>query len=193
MISGLLFFLYFTVLNSLLQPLQLAPEAISLIKASWGVIACGVAGGSIGLLALGAVGSGWQKTLGVGGTFFNLLGCLFYLVGSIYIYNFPDRAMRQFFTPGGSILLSFGMLLLAIAVLIARRLRGWRAFAPLLVALYFPLQFPLQALLFLGSGKGPNPILLGSWGLFWMFLGLAICSSERELARSQNSAAAWQI
>lgn len=191
MVSGLLFFLYFTALNPLLQQLQLEPGAVSMIKASWGVIAGGLAGGSIGLLALEATGTGWQKTLGLGGTFFNLLGTIFYLVGSIYIYNFPDRAARQLFTSGGSILFTLGMLLLAVSVLSARRLRGWRAVAPLLVALYFPLQFPLQAFLFLGSDRGLKPILLGSWGLFWMLLGYAIWSSGREYTHArQNGGAA---
>jgi hypothetical protein len=183
MTSGTLFFLYFTTLNFLLRQFQLDPAVVSIIKAGWGVVACGLMGGSIGLLTLKAFGSGWQNVLGLGGTFFNVLGTISYFVGSIYIYNFPDRALRQFFTPGGSILLAAGMLLVAIAVLTVGRLGGWRAFAPLLVALYFPLQFPLQTLFFLGGGRGPNPILLGCWGLCWMLLGYAIWSSGRKAAR----------
>jgi hypothetical protein len=139
-----------------------------------------MAGGSMGLLALNAAGTGRVKSLGVAGAVITLLGLASYITGSLYLYSFPDRAFKQLFTPGGSFLLTLGMLLLGIAALKARKLRGWRAATPLLVSLYFPLQFPLQSLLFLGKGRGPNPILLGVWGIFWLLLGYAIWSSARE-------------
>ena len=85
-------------------------------------------------------------------------------------------ALKQYFTPGGSVLITLGMLLMTIALLKARVLRGWRAVSALMVSLYFPLQFPLQAMLFLGKGRGPTPMLLGIWGFFWLLLGHAIRS-----------------
>lgn len=59
--------------------------------------------------------------------------------------------------------------------------KGWRNLIVLLVTLYFPFQFPLQAAFFLGQGTGPNPILLGAWGLFWGLLGFTIWLSADDL------------
>jgi hypothetical protein len=183
--GGLTFSFYFIALHSLLKAFSPPIEAGAIPGVKM-VISCVssvcLAGGSIGLLALRAAGTGRVKALGVVGAVITLLGLASYITGSLYIYGFPDRAFKQLFTPGGSFLLTLGMLLLGIAALKARRLRGWRAATPLLVSLYFPLQFPLQALLFLGKGRGPNPILLGAWGIFWLLLGYAIWSSARETA-----------
>jgi len=183
MTGGLTFSLYFIALHSLLKAFS-PPIDAGAIPAVKMVVSCVasvcLACGSIGLLAMSAAGTGRVKALGVAGAVITLLGFVSYITGSLYIYSFPDRAFKQLFTPGGSFLLTLGMLLLGIAVLKARKLRGWRAATPLLVSLYFPLQFPLQALLFLGKGRGPNPILLGAWGVFWMLLGYAIWSIARE-------------
>lgn len=183
MAGGLTFSFYFIALHSLLKAFSPPIEA-GAVPAVKMVISCVasvcLAGGSIGLLSLSAAGTGRVKALGVAGAVITLLGLASYITGSLYIYSFPDRAFKQFFTPGGSFLLTLGMLLLGIAALKARKLRGWRAATPLLVSLYFPLQFPLQALLFLGKGRGPNPILLGAWGIFWLILGYAIWSIARE-------------
>jgi hypothetical protein len=183
MSGGLTFSLYFIALHSLLKAFSPPIEA-GAIPAVKMVISCVasscLACGPIGLLAVSAAGTGRIKALGVAGAVITLLGLVSYITGSLYIYSFPDRAFKQLFTPGGSFLLTLGMLLLGIAVLKARKLRGWRAATPLLVSLYFPLQFPLQALLFLGKGRGPNPILLGAWGVFWLLLGYAIWSIARE-------------
>jgi hypothetical protein len=188
MAGGLTFFFYFIALHPLLKAFSPPIEAgaIPAVKMAISCVAsvC-LAGGSIGLLAVSAAGTGRVKALGVAGSVITLLGLVSYITGSLYIYRSPDRAFKQLFTPGGSFLLTLGMLLLGIAVLKARRLRGWRAATPLLVSLYFPLQFPLQALLFLGKGKGPNPILLGAWGVFWLLLGYAIWSIARETAATR--------
>ena len=179
-LGGLLFLFYFTGLNSLLAaltpPLETASvPALKMLLTC--VAAVCLAGGPLGLLALGAAGDGGRRVLGWAGAGLTLLGLLSYFVGSLFIYNFPERAFRQLFTPGGSALMTLGMLLLGGAVLRAGRWRGWRAAVPLVTALYFPLQFPLQAALFLGKGKGPNPTLLGAWGLFWLLLGVAVFSA----------------
>jgi hypothetical protein len=183
MAGGLTFSFYFIAPHSLLKAFSPPIEAgaIPAVKMAISCVAsmC-LAGGSTGLLAVSAAGTGRVKALGVAGSVITLLGLVSYITGSLYIYGFPDRAFKQLFTPGGSFLLTLGMLLLGIAVLKARKLRGWRAATPLLVSLYFPLQFPLQALLFLGKGRGPNPILLGAWGVFWLLLGYAIWSIARE-------------
>ena len=111
--GGLLFIFYFIGLNPLLKAFDspLAPGTVSALKMS---VACAssvfLAFGLFGLLSLGVTGSGRKKVLGVTGTVVALLGLTSYIVGSIYIYNFPERA--QFFTPGGSALIMLGMLLL---------------------------------------------------------------------------------
>src|SRR5262245_22759144 len=180
--GGLLFTFYFIGINPLLRLLDspFEPSAVAALKM---LIICVtslcLAGGSIGILALEVTGTGWKRAISFAGMAISLLGLTSYIVGSIYIYSFPERAFRQFFTPGGSILVTFGTLLLATAVLAAKRWRGCRAITPLLAGLYFPAQFPLQALIFLGRGKGPLPALLGAWGIFWVLLGYAIWSEAR--------------
>jgi hypothetical protein len=78
------------------------------------------------------------------------------------------------------------MMKLTAAVVTAKVWPGWRRFVAVLVALYFPLQIPLQATLFLGSGRGPNPFLLGGWGVCWMMLGFAIWSSIGDLPENRR-------
>jgi hypothetical protein len=188
MAGGLTFSFYFIGLHSLLKAFS-PPIDAGAIPAVKMVISCiaslCLAGGSMGLLALGAAGTGRVKSLGITGAVITLLGLASYITGSLYIYSFSERAVKQLFTPAGSFLLTLGMLLLGIAVLKTRMLRGWRAAMPLLVSFYFPLQFPLQAVLFLGKGRGPNPFLLGAWGIFWFLQGYAIWSSAREFTATR--------
>jgi hypothetical protein len=182
MAGGLLFTFYFIGINPLLRLFDspFEPSAVAALKMVIFCIAslC-LAGGSIGILALGVTGTSWKRALSFAGTALSLLGLTLYIVGSLYIYTFPERAVRQFFTPGGSILLTLGALLLATAVLAAKRWRGWRAITPLLAGLYFPAHFPIQAVFFLSRGKGPLPALLGAWGIFWFLLGYAIWSEAQ--------------
>ena len=188
-IGGLLFLFYFIGLNPLLKAFDspLEPDTVSALKMS---VACAssvfLAFGLLRLRSLGVTGSGWKTVLGVTGTVVALMGLTSYIVGSIYIYKFPDRP--QFFTPGGSALVMLGMLLLGAVVLATGTLRGWRAATPLLVGLYFPLQFPLQAVFFLKQGKGPSPMLLGFWGVFWVLLGAAVYTSSRGISRDSAAA-----
>jgi hypothetical protein len=180
--GGLLFIFYFIGLNPLLKAFD-SPLPSGIVPALQVSVACAssifLAFGLFGLLSLGVTGSGRKKVLGLAGTLVALLGLTSYIVGSIYIYSFPDRA--QFFTPAGSALIMLGMLLLGRAVLAVRTLSGWRAVTPLLVGLYFPLQFPLQAIFFLSQGRGPSPVLLGVWGVFWILLGVAVYTSSRDV------------
>jgi len=177
LVGGLIFLLDFTIVGwaMKMQFLSAMKPAASLLRAClWCVGALGLTGGAFGLLLSGATGAGWQKKLGFGGLLFNLLGAVSYIAGTIFIYNFPDRATKQIFTPLGSLLLTIGMLKLSVAVLSAGVWRDWRRFIPLLVGLYFPIQLPIQIIFFLGQGKGPNALLLGVWGILWALLGVAI-------------------
>ncbi len=175
--GGLLFFLDFAVVGWALktQFLSFSNQSANLTRAIlWVGVGLGLTGGAIGLSLCGATGTRWHRKLGICGTVFNLLGAVSYIIGTIFIYNFPDRATKQFFTPLASLLLTIGMLKLAVAVMTAGVWRDWRKFIPLIVGLYFPLQLPLQIVFFLGQGKGPNALLLGFWGVFWAFLGAVI-------------------
>jgi hypothetical protein len=177
LVGGLIFLLDFTLVGWAMKTHFLSsmkPAANMLRAALWCVGALGLTGGAAGLLLAGATGTGWQKKAGFCGLIFNLLGAVSYVAGTIFIYNFPDRATKQIFTPLGSLLLTIGMLKLGVAVLSAGVWRGWRRYIPLLVGLYFPFQLPLQMVFFLGRGKGPNALLLGVWGILWAFLGVAI-------------------
>ncbi len=179
MAGGLAFIFYFIGLPSILNAfIPIEANAIPMVELfiSCAASVC-LAGGPMGLLALNAAGTGREKVLDLSGAAITLLGLASYVTGSLYIYFYPGG--KQFFTPAGSFLLTLGMSLLSIATIKTRRLRGWRGLAPLLVCIYFPLQFPLQVIFFLGKGRGPNPILLGVWGVFWLLLGYAIWSSLR--------------
>ena len=177
LVGGLIFLLDFTLVGWVLKMNFLSsvkPAANLARTALWCVSAVGLTGGAVGLYLVGATGTGWQKKLGFGGMIFNLLGAISYIAGTLFIYNFPERATKQIFTPGGSLLLTVGMLMLGGAVLAAGVWRGWLRFIPLLVGLYFPVQLPLQIIFFLGQGKGPNPFLLGVWGILWALLGAVL-------------------
>ena len=177
LVGGLIFLLDFTLLGWALRTefLSSVKPAANLARAAlWCAGAVGLTGGAIGLHLVGATGTGWLRRLGFGGLIFNLLGAVSYIAGALFIYNFPERATKQIFTPSGSLLLTAGMLMLGGAVLSAGVWRGWQRFTPLLVGLYFPFQLPLQIIFFLGQGKGPNALLLGVWGVLWALLGAAL-------------------
>jgi hypothetical protein len=180
MAGGALFTLSFVGMRSVLELLaSVTGEEINRLLRTlvWCTAALLLTGGSIGLLALHANSASWRKAFGRAGAGIALLGVGAYVIGSIYIYLFPDRALKQFFTPGGSILLTFGTLLLAVSLTGAGRLSRWHLWTVWVTALYFPLQFPVQASLHLGAGKGPNPVLLGAWGILWSLLGYVIWNS----------------
>jgi hypothetical protein len=170
--GGVLFFTDFTLVGWAAKTHFLShsiPAVNSVRAVLWVVTALGLTGGALGLALSGATGEGWRKKLAFCGVIWSLLGAVSYVAGTIFIYNFPDRPTKQFFTPLGSLLLTIGMLKLAAAVLTAGVWRDWRRFVP--------LQLPLQIVFFLGQGAGPNPLLLGIWGLFWALLGAVIWTS----------------
>jgi len=82
--------------------------------------------------------------------------------------------------PAGAGLSTLGMLLVGIATLTGRQLRGWQAFAPLLIPTAMVLNVVFQALYFLVTGPHPNPlaaIILLCFGPMWVLVGYAIQSS----------------
>lgn len=184
LIAGLLFFLDFTLIGWTMRnnPQLREYSYVNLARLFlWVITSIGLIFAPIGLLVLGVTGKGWKRNLGIIGAMLICFGATSYIVGSIYIYKFPENGTRQIFTPLGSLLLTVGILKIAIATYFTGVWSGWRKFLVFLVALYFPLQFPLQAIFFLGQNRGPNPILLGIWGLCWAFLGLTIWSSAVDI------------
>lgn len=76
----------------------------------------------------------------------------------------------------GRLVAAIFTLLTGIAVLAARRWRGWAMFTPLLLGLC-PLIGELGSVLVFGQ---PNQVLNAAWGLFGALLGYAVLSSARE-------------
>ena len=138
----------------------------------------GLIGGPLGLLALRAAGSGRTGRAGTIGAGIALLGLVSYLVGQLYT-TLVDPEMGIFYALG-ALFSGVGMLVLGIAVLLARRLRGWQRFAPLLVGGYYALMIPIQIVFFIGPNGKPSATLLALWGLTWALLGYAIYSSARQ-------------
>ncbi len=149
----------------------------------FGIVALCLMGAPLGLLALRATGSGVVGVIGKIGLVITMLGLLSYITGMGYILLNPAQEYNQNFTPAGAVLESLGMLLVGIAVVSAKRLRGWRRFAPLFVPLYYALMLPVQIVLFIGSGLPPSLPLIGLWGSMWILVGLAIRSSAAEVER----------
>ena len=184
LVAGLLFFIDFVIIGSVLRSYPNLREypMIPLSRTFLEIlISIGLSFAPIGFLRLRVWGNGWKKKVGIIGMSIVVLGSASYITGVVYVYMNPTLGTRQFFTPLGSVLLTLGMLIAFTAILAAGVWRGWRRFVPMLVWLYFPLQFPFQALLFLGQNRGPNPFLLGTWGLCWAVLGWTIWRSPRSL------------
>jgi hypothetical protein len=137
-------------------------------------------GGPLGLLMRRAFGEGATGILGKTGVVVTLLGQVFYIVGAIYLILYPAQLPTQHFTPAGAGLSTLGMLLVGIATLTGRQLRGWQAFAPLLIPIAMVLNVGLQLVYFLVTGPHPTPlasIILFSFGPMWVLVGYAIQSS----------------
>lgn len=122
---------------------------------------------------------GWTRLLGAAGAGAAGAGAALWLAAFALLAARPEARFTQKLTPGGSLLLSVGMLALGAAVLGSHRARGWRAWAPLLVGAYFPLQLAVQLAFFLDGrdgAPGPRGELLGAWGLLWAWLGYGLAS-----------------
>lgn len=113
---------------------------------------------------------GWRSRLALAGTVVVGFGVLLWIAAFALLYVDPSVAFTQRLTPAGSVIMALGMILVGIAAVTSRRIAGWPAVTPLLVGLYFPLQFGLQLAFFLNGRDGrpgPDGLLLGAWGLLW--------------------------
>lgn len=132
----------------------------------------------------GAIRPGWLWLLATVGTALVVLGAAAWLSAFALLFSRPDLAFTQHLTPGGSALMSSGMVLFGISVLASSRLSGPRATLPLLVGVYFPLQLVAQLMFFL-NGKdgapGPNGLILGAWGLLWAAAAWSAASTGARL------------
>lgn len=137
--------------------------------------------GPLGLIILGASGSGRMRRVGLIGTWITLIGICSYLAATLSKYVVGYEV--EFFYPIGALLVGVGMLTLGIAVFIARSLGGWRRIAPLIVGLYYVVMIPFQIIFFIIPDGNPSPILLGIWSVTWILLGYAIWSSSRSSER----------
>ena len=170
LVGGLLF----AGLNSL-EDLGLVQFSASASFAIGLLLLLGLIGGPLGLLASGAAGVGRTGRAGLIGAIITLLGLCSYLVGQLYT-TLLDPDMGIFYALG-ALLSGVGMLPLGIAALLARRLHGWRRFAPLLVGVYYVLMIPIQIMFFIGPNGEPSALLLGAWGLTWALLGYSLYST----------------
>jgi hypothetical protein len=142
-------------------------------------------GGPLGLLARRAFGSGVTGIIGKTGVVVTLVGQLCYIAGTVYILlspaqEFTERSLIYIFLPAGAMLSTLGMLLIGIATLRGKQLRGWLAFAPLLIPLAMGLNAVSQAVFFAVTGPHANPlptIILFCFGPMWMLVGYAIQAS----------------
>jgi hypothetical protein len=146
------------------------------------VLLVGLTGGPLGLLALRATG---HLKMGLAGTTITMVGLISYLTGQLLqtAFGFATQEIGIFYA-AGALLVGLGTLLLGIAVTLARRLAGWRRFAPLFVGLYYAAMIPVQVVFFIRPDGAPSNTLLAFWGLTWALLGWAIFSSASELPQA---------
>ncbi|MBS4196370.1 hypothetical protein [Lederbergia citri] len=137
--------------------------------------------GPLGLLILRASGKGRMRRVGFIGTFITLLGICSYLAATLSQYIVGYEV--EFFYPVGALLVGVGMLMLGIAVFVARRLTGWHRIAPLFVGVYYVAMIPFQIIFFIIPNGEPSPILLGFWSVTWILLGYSIWSSASSFER----------
>lgn len=149
-----------------------------IVEGTMGVLLLmGLMGGPLGLLRLRAAGSGRTGRVGMVGASVALLGLCSYLVGYTIESVFGLAAQEiGIFYAAGALLVCIGMLPLGIATILARRLTGWRKFAPFSVGLYYAAMIPVQVAFFIGPSGTPSATLLAFWGLTWALLGYAIFS-----------------
>lgn len=141
----------------------------------------GLACGPLGLLVLFASGSGRTRRIGLIGTSITLLGLFSYLAATLSKYIVGYEV--EFFYPIGALMVGVGMLILGIAVSLARRLPGWRRMAPFFVGVYYVAMIPFQIVFFIIPKGQPSLILLGFWSVTWILLGYAIWSCAPSFER----------
>jgi hypothetical protein len=137
----------------------------------------GLMGGPLGLLVLRAAGNGLMGWVGKVGAAIVLAGLLWYPAGEVLqpALGLSTGEMGIFYA-AGVLLVGLGMMSLGIAAISARRMAGWKRFAPLSVAAYYVAMIPIQVVFFIGPNGAPSGTLLALWGLTWALLGYAIVS-----------------
>jgi hypothetical protein len=110
-----------------------------------------------------------------------MVGLISYLTGQLLqtAFGFATQEIGIFYA-AGALLVGLGTLLLGIAVILARRLSGWRRYAPLSVGAYYALMIPVQIVFFIGPNGAPSSTLLAFWGFAWALLGYAIFTSTSQ-------------
>lgn len=140
---------------------------------------------SLALLLVGFLGIAWGDALGgrFGKALFAvaLLGYALMVVGALQTVAGvgplldPEAGLALIYLLGRLIAAVFA-LLTGIAVLAARRWRGWASFLPVLLGLC-PLVGELGGLIVIGQ---PSQLLNATWGLLGALLGYAVLSRGRE-------------
>lgn len=140
-----------------------------------------LATGTLGLLLVGFLGLGWGGALGrIGKILFGVAvaGYALMFVGAAQTVAGvgplvdPEAGIALIYLLGRLISALF-TLLTGVAVLAARRWRGWAAFTPLLLGLC-PLVGELGFVVAFGQ---PSLLLNAAWGLFAALLGYAVLSA----------------
>lgn len=140
----------------------------------------GFMGGPLGVLAVRAVGRGWTGRIGKAGAVVAVIGVLSYTAGYSLeeVFNVPVEELGIYYAVG-SLFVGLGMLPLGIAAVAARRMAGWKRFAPLSVGVYHVAMVPSQFVFFISPTGTPSFTLFALWGLAWTMLGYAILSEAR--------------
>ena len=172
-LCGMLLFANGAIAETQSHGATIANTPITLVASIFGLL------GSFGFLfaywalqSFRVAGSGWLSKLSGG---FIITGLILGVMGSIYTLPDPNRV--QWLTPLGSVSVSLGWLAFGIGVLRSRILQSWQRFVPLILGLYFFIQFPLQFFLFISVRGYPSYlIVVGGYGVLIAILGSTIFS-----------------
>ena len=145
-------------------------------------------GGPLGLHAQRATGHGRLGQAGWVGLLAAQVGLLSYSVGALVGVLQPEREVVLVSRALGALLVGLGMVTAGTSVIVARRLTGWRAAAPILVGLYYVVMIPVQVMVFIIPTGRPSVFLLAGWGLPWMLLGAALLASAPQAQSSASVA-----
>jgi hypothetical protein len=136
-------------------------------EALWAVANVGMIGGVLGLLFLDVGRPRWLARLGAA---LSVLGHLLRIVVSVLLIVAPAQADASIpFLLFSILLMMLGLLVLGVATLRGRQVRGWQAWLPLVVAGYVFGITPTY-----DGNRYLHFILLGLWGVPWMLVGYVV-------------------